>query len=175
MHPPGRSYPRPSAPRPASGAHRLTTPGHAARVSVLRFALAGLIAGTMNGAVFAQSNNLPPLDSPLPDTGMVALRLLSALALVLALFLGGVWCFRHWQRLFLLKGKSPKMNILEVRALGHRHALYVVGYEQQRLLLATSPTGVSLISHLPPSEESTAPAVTVSFTDALRQVLSRKT
>lgn len=118
---------------------------------------------------------MPPLDPALPDTGLAALRLLGALALVLGLFFAGVWGFRNWQRVFVLKGKSPKMNILEVRALGHRHALYVVGYEQQRLLLATSPAGVALISHLPPAEGPVPDNVPVSFTDALRQVLSRKT
>jgi hypothetical protein len=51
----------------------------------------------------------------------------------------------------------------------------VVGYEQQRLLLGSTPAGISFISHLPPCElqEAEAPAP-VSFTDVLRQVLVKK-
>ena len=51
-----------------------------------------------------------------------------ALALVW-LFLGGVWLFRNWQRLVIQRGRAPKLNVLEIRSLGGRQALYVVGYE----------------------------------------------
>ena len=90
--------------------------------------------------------------SALPEAGFSVVRVLGALVLVLALFLGGVWVFKLLQQLFLQKGRLAKLNVLEVRSLGNRHALYVVGYEQQRMMLAASPSGVTLISHLPSAD-----------------------
>ena len=84
-----------------------------------------------------------------PDISFSVLRVFGALALVFALFLGAVWLFRNWQRLTLNRGRPSKLNVLEVRALGQRHAIYVIGYQQQRVLLGTSPAGVALLSHLP--------------------------
>ena len=55
------------------------------------------------------------------------LRLFGALAIVLALFLGGVWAFRNWHRLGQARS-SQHLRILESRSLGGRHALHVVGY-----------------------------------------------
>ena len=97
---------------------------------------------------------------------------MGSLVFVLALFLAGVWCFRNWQRLAPYKSTSPKLNILEVKSLGHRHALYLVGYEQQRILLASSPTGVTLITHLPEADAGEAPSPVPSFAQTLRQALT---
>jgi flagellar biogenesis protein FliO len=99
-----------------------------------------------------------------------------ALALVLGLFLGGVWLFRNWQRLTTRTGQAPRLNLLEVRPLGGRHALYVIGYEQERMLLASSPTGVTFLSHLPPGVPAaeTPSAAPASFTTALTQALKGK-
>jgi flagellar biogenesis protein FliO len=113
-----------------------------------------------------------------PDMAVSVLRMGGALVLVVALFLGGVWLFKNWQRLGLRRGALPKLNVLEVKSLGQRQAVYVVGYEQQRLLLASSPAGIVLLSHLPEAvaeQEQTAPAATrLSFADAFQQVLARK-
>jgi len=50
----------------------------------------------------------------------------------------------------------------------------VVGYQQQRMLLASSPAGVTLVSHLPAADEEKAPApIKMSFADAFQQVLTR--
>lgn len=109
--------------------------------------------------------------------GASMVRVFGALALVVALFLGGVWLFRNWQRLALRNGAAPKLNVFEVRSLGQRQALYVVGYEQQRMLIASSATGITLVSHLPDAEEA-IPAVSagkMGFAEALQQVLARKT
>ena len=116
---------------------------------------------------------------PLPDASVSLIRVLGALALVLGLFLGGVWLFKNWQRLALQRGQQPKLNILETRSLGARQAVFVVAYEKQRFLVATSPAGVNLLSHLPdaeisegePAEKSSAP---MPFAQALAQVLKRK-
>ena len=113
----------------------------------------------------------------LPDTGASVLRVFGALILVVGIFLGGVWLFRNWQRFTVQKGARPRLNVLEARSLGQRQSLYVVGYLQQRMLVAATPTGITLLSHLPSEETSEvpAPAVTrISFTDAFQQVLARK-
>ncbi len=115
--------------------------------------------------------------SGLPDAGGSVLRVFGALVLVIAIFLGGVWMFRNWQRLSIRKGGAPRLNVVEVRSLGQRHALYVVGYDQQRMLLASSPAGVTLVSHLPAAEESEAPqaaAPQAGFAEAFQQILQRK-
>jgi flagellar biogenesis protein FliO len=103
------------------------------------------------------------------------LRMGGALALVIAMFLGGVWLYKNWQRLGLRRGAVPKLNVLEVKSLGQRQAIYVVAYEQQRLLLASSPAGIALLSHLPEAAaEEAAPITRLSFADAFQQVLARK-
>jgi len=111
----------------------------------------------------------------LPEVGPSVLRILGALALVIGIFLGGVWLFRNWQRLTLQRGRRPKLNVIETRPLGGRQALYVVGYEQGRFLIASSPSGVSLLSHLPdavadeaPADENTSPAFPVMLARMLK-------
>ncbi len=124
--------------------------------------------------------SFPPVSvSPaLPDVGTSLVRVMGGLALVLSLFLGGVWLFRNWQRLMVQRGRAPKLNVLEVRALGGRQSIYVVAYEQERFLLSSSPNGVNFLSHLPASEESATekpPTLpTPSFAQALKQVLGGK-
>ena len=121
--------------------------------------------------------NLPAMSSALPDLGTSLLRVVGALVVVIALFLAGVWLFKNWQRLALRRGAAPRLNVLEVRSLGQRQALYVVAYEQQRLLIASSSAGVTLLSHLPAGERepaAAAPAPKISFAEAFQQVLARK-
>lgn len=116
----------------------------------------------------------PPAASP-TETGAAALRVLGGLVFVLALFLGGVWLLRNWQRVAAQHGHAPKLGILEVKSLGNRNALYVISYEQQRLLLASSTTGVTLVSHLPNAEPGeTATPAPRGFAEALQQVLTRR-
>lgn len=136
-----------------------------------------LLLGTAKAV--GDATNVAALSSSLPDTGLSLLRVMGSLALVLGIFLGGVWLFRNWQRLAIQKGRAPKLNILEARSLGQRHALYVIGFEDQRFLIASSPTGVNLLSHLPngealPADNSTAPATPVSFGQVLNQLLVRR-
>ena len=127
--------------------------------------------------VAAQSTNSVALPPALPDMGLSLLRVLGALAIVLAVFLGGVWLFRNWQRLVIQRGRTPRLNVLEVRSLGGRHALYVVGYEQERFLVAASPAGVNLVSHLqsvteePPDRKDAGPA---PFAQTLARMLKSK-
>ena len=117
-----------------------------------------------------------PQTSPLPDAGASAFRVCGAFFVVVAFFLGGVWLFRNWQRLTVQKGGGARLSLLEVKSLGQRQAIYVVGYQQQRMLLASSPAGVTLLSHLPEAgeAETAAPAANLSFAEAFQHVLSRR-
>ena len=129
--------------------------------------------------LFADTNSLPVAAPAFPDTGVSLLRVTGALVLVLGLFLCGAWLFKNWQRLAIQRGQQPKLNVLETRSLGARQAIFVVGYEHQRFLVATSAAGVNLLSHLPDAEPGeTAPAEKpggpMSFGQALTQVLKRK-
>jgi flagellar biogenesis protein FliO len=121
-----------------------------------------------------------PSTADLPSSTSVVfslVRVLGALGLVFAVFFGGLWVFRNWQRFTVRNGQPAKLNVIEVKSLGPRHALYVVGYEQQRILIASSPTGVSMLTNLPASELDAAEAATVprpTFAESLRQALHRK-
>ena len=129
----------------------------------------------------ADTNSVALTAPPMPDAAVSLFRVMGALALVLGLFLCGVWLFKNWQRLAVQRGRQPKLNILESRSLGARQAVFVVGYEQQRFLVATSPAGVNLLSHLPEAEvepDGAQPVATaagpMSFGQALSAVLKRK-
>jgi flagellar biogenesis protein FliO len=151
------------------------------------------IAGLMTNSVASPVTNLitnpvtnlvtnsfaPLMTASSPDAGLSFIRVLGALALVIGLFLGGVWLFKNWQRLAVQRGRAPKLNIFETRSLGNRHAVFVVGYESERFLIASSPTGVNLLSHLPVAVETETAATETnspapSFAQALAQVLKRK-
>jgi len=143
-----------------------------------KFFFAALACGAA-GNLFAQGTNSIAAPLPLPDAGGSVLRVIGSLALVLGLFLGGVWLFKNWQRLGLKHGQQPKLNILESRSLGARQGVCVLAYEKQRFLVATSPAGVSLLSHLPDAEADEAeasdkPSGPMPFAQALAQVLKRK-
>ena len=143
----------------------------------LLLSIALFVFATEGFAQTSSTNTVPQLSSAMPDVGFSVLRVFGALALVIALFLGGIWLWRNWQRFMVRKNGAPKLNVLEVKSIGQRQALLVVAYEQQRMLLASSSGGVTLVSHLPAGEheEATeAPAPRVSFAEAFQQVLSRK-
>ena len=124
--------------------------------------------------------NFPGISSPIgsatPDFGSSLLRVGGALILVIGLFFIGIWFLKNWRRFVRPSGPAPKLNVLEVKSLGQRQAIYVVGYEQQRLLLASSPAGVALLSHLPAAAEGeVAPAApTINFAAVLQEALGRK-
>jgi flagellar biogenesis protein FliO len=106
---------------------------------------------------------------PSSDAGLSFVRVLGALALVIGLFLGGVWLFKNWQRL----------AVRRTRSLGNRHAVFVIGYEYERFLIASSPAGISLLSHLPAANEVETPTnennpATLSFAQALAKALKGK-
>ena len=142
---------------------------------------------TIGPACLGQSTNALTLHTDLPDVGPSLVRALAALAVVLAIFFGGVWLFRNGQRMAWRKNGSPKLAVLESRSLGNRHALHVVGYEGQRMLVASSPGGINLLSQLPSGHEINgsngsngatngvrAAVPTLSFAESLQQLLRRK-
>lgn len=106
----------------------------------------------------AVTNTSPALAADLPDMGASVLRLFGSLALVLALFFGGVYLFRNWQRLALHKGTGSHLRVQEVKPLGHRQALYLVQCDRQRLLLASSPQGIQFITHVEDAREEPSAA-----------------
>ncbi len=115
--------------------------------------------------------------SSLPDAAGSVARMLAALAFVLALFFGGVWLFRNWQRISRVRRRT-RLRVIEAQSLGPRQALYVVGYEQQRFMIAASPSGIALVAKLPEAtaaeetaETATAPA---SFALLLQNALGKK-
>ena len=138
------------------------------------FILNSSFAETTNSAATVSFS--PSLSAP--EIGVSLLRVTGALALVIGIFLAGVWLLRNWQRLALQRGRAPKLNVLEIRSLGGRQAIYVVGYEQERFLLASSPAGVNFLTHLPGAgnaDESTTEAKpNIPFSQALAQVLKGK-
>ena len=165
------------------GASRQWFPQSQWRNRLGRPAIAGLTAVvlmTISASAESLSNtDVSGLPSALPDAGASVFRVFGALILVIAIFLGGVWLFRNWQRFTQKKDGGARLNLIEVKSLGQRQTLYVVGYQQQRMLLASSTAGVTLVTHLPAAEEAgseaeAAPAPRMSFAEAFQQVLSRK-
>lgn len=140
--------------------------GHAALAS-------WLAAGSLAAAQTA--TNLAAQVPALPDVGGSVVRVIGALALVLAVFFGGVWGLKNWQRFSRSKGRQSNLSVLEVRALDNRNALHVVGYDRQRMLVGVSPAGITLLSHLPDAGEAEAgPPAPASFNAALHQAVTRK-
>ena len=88
---------------------------------------------------------------------------------------GGIWLTRNWRRLARGAVRSPELRIIECRSLGGRQALWIVGYRRQRLLVGSSPAGITLVSELPDAsadEPLATPAP--DFAEAFRQVLGRR-
>lgn len=134
----------------------------------------------LEGATNLLSNssltNWNGIESPLPGAGVSVLRVIGALILVLGLFGLAIWLIRNSQRLGFRLGPQPKLRVLEARSLSYRHSMYVVAYEQQRFLVGTSPGDISLLSELPPAENTAGSPASppASFADALRHILHGK-
>ncbi|MCI0535284.1 MAG: flagellar biosynthetic protein FliO [Verrucomicrobiales bacterium] len=140
-----------------------------------------LIPATVLLASAASVLGETPLAQPGPVTAgsiiLSSVRMIGALALVFALFAGALWLFKNWQRFAGRTGPTAKLNVLEVKSLGHRQAIYVVGYEQQRLLLAASPTGITMLTSLPSADHEAAETGVIpqpNFTDLFVRALKGK-
>jgi len=138
-----------------------------------RWVAGGVLLGCHSVLAAAAESSPPRMDTP--SLTFSFFRVVGALAVVVALLLGGVWLFRNWQRLAVPRGRAPKLNVLEYRSLGPRHALYVIGYEQQRFLLSCGPTGVTMLTALPvatATEADLGPAAPANFAETLAKALS---
>ena len=108
-----------------------------------------------------------------------AVRMLGSLVLVLGLLFAAIWLLKRWRGLGVSGGRTPKIRIVETRSLAQRQTLYLVTCEGQRLLIAGSPMGVSLVTQLPAQPVEEAPdalpsSSAVHFVEALNAALGRK-
>jgi flagellar biogenesis protein FliO len=115
-------------------------------------------------------------NAAVPSMGVAVFRMVGSLALVIGLFFAGAWLFRNMHRFKAGNTNLRKLQVLEGKSLGPRQALYVVAYEEQRLLIGASAQGLTLLTHLPEGEvQPTAErAASVPFGEALMQALGRK-
>jgi hypothetical protein len=82
---------------------------------VIAIALAGF-APEARAAVGPEAS--VPLTAPEPPGLAASLtRVFGAMLLVLALFLGGVWLARNWQRVALQRSGMSRLKVLEARSL----------------------------------------------------------
>ena len=86
--------------------------------------------------------------APLPDATGSVFRVLAALAVVMAVFVGMLWVIRNWQNLLAKRNGSPKLVIEEARAIGNRSTLYLIAHADRTLLIASSPQGVHFLADL---------------------------
>jgi flagellar biogenesis protein FliO len=140
----------------------------------------GQVSNTVVGSsTNSATNQLGGVGTGLSSSSDIAgsiVRMLGALAIVFAVFFLGVWLFRNWQVILRQRGTAPKLKVLEVKSLGTRQTLFVVGYERQRFLISSSTAGIALVTELPEAgEEPPQPAGTPPpFAEALLKVMSRK-
>ena len=127
--------------------------------------------------VFGETTSPATADGLAVSPLAALLRVLGALAIVLAVFGAMVWAFKNWQRFFGQNTATAKLRVLEVKFLGQRQALYVASYEEQRLLLAACPNGITLLAKLPPGpalNDVNTPKAQASRWPALGQRLLRQ-
>ena len=116
------------------------------------------------------------------------LRLGGSLLIVLGVLLAVVWLLRQWQRIAAKTGPLASLRLIESLSLGSKQALYLVECEGQRMLLGSSPAGLSLLSSIPqtssspptptPTPNPTAnggPSISTSFADTLIRAITRAT
>jgi flagellar biosynthetic protein FliO len=157
-------------------------------VQFVCLALLGVAASAADGTNAVLLSAAPGLDSPAAptpgfDAGESFVRVFGALMVVLAIFFGAVWFYRNWQRVIRRSQGGVRLNVMEVRSLGNKQSLVVIGYGPQRMLLGATPSGISMLTHLPAEEAAEAsqdvaapalPPASPSFMEALRQVVARK-
>jgi flagellar biogenesis protein FliO len=136
-----------------------------------------LAAAAVAGDAVASTNAAVSIGSAGQSAAVSVFRMFGALCIVLALFFGGTWLFRNWARFNPVRASQRKLQVFETKTLGTRQGLYVIGYEQQRFLIGTTPQGMVLLSQLPDGEvltTDTSRIVPLPFTEALKQALGRK-
>lgn len=145
------------------------------RLFLIHFAVLTLLLLSVHGVSAAEA--LTPVTPAGPSLTVTLLRLIGSLAVVFGLFLGGIWLLKRAPMMVGKRGDNRKLQVVEVRPLAQRQALYVIGYEQQRFLLASTPAGVSLLTVLPnasATEATPAQPAGGNFTDALLQAIQKQ-
>lgn len=82
------------------------------------------------------------------------LRMLGAFIFVIAIFLVFTWFFKNKNGIFGLQHRKGALKIIEVKHIGSRQALIVVGYGKERILVGATANNISFISKLPDEKES---------------------
>ena len=119
-----------------------------------------------------------PISAP-PSVGASVFRMIGGLFVVISVLMIGAWAFRNRERFVGNRIRESKLRVLESRSLGARHSICVVAYDHQRILLSTSPTGVSMLTHLPDASleeiqaEAKSPALP-TFSEAFMQALASR-
>jgi len=102
-----------------------------------------------------------------PNAGPSGWRALGSMVLVLGLCGGGLWAFRKWGANKLPGSGGTRLKVEETLALGDRRFVSILKVDDERFLIALSPTAVTLMTRLD-NVESGGPAL---FSEALdRQV-----
>jgi flagellar biosynthetic protein FliO len=143
---------------------------------LLTFSFPLLAALCCVSCLAADTQTVKPFVAP-SSIGVAVFRMIGSLAFVVALFFGGAWLFRNMHRFRQPGSPQRKLQVLEAKSLGTRQAIYVVAFEQQRLLIGSTAQGLTLLTHLPDGAaqaEAEASIVPVSFGEALLQALGRK-
>jgi len=117
-----------------------------------------------------------PIEFSGPSLTVSLLRLVGGMVFIFALLFGGLWLVRNSRRLVSPNARAPRLSVLEMKSLGQRQALYVIGYEQQRMLVASSPAGFVLLANLPQADPAEAGQAQASpnFAEALIHAITRK-
>jgi flagellar biogenesis protein FliO len=102
--------------------------------------------GTTN-SLEADAGNSKPQENVQPV--IAAFRVVFSLAAVLGIFYGGVWLYRNRFSGQATGQLGNRLRVLESRYLGNRQGIHVVTYSGKRILIGTSPTGISKVSDLP--------------------------
>lgn len=149
--------------KPARHTRRLMSPPLSVpawiRPGVFRFGIWSLWVWRAGRLAAAEGSGESGVDSmPVPEIGPSLVRVVGALVMVLGLFLAGVWLYRRWQSLPTSPHRRSLLQVVEAKSLGNRQTLLVVGYHDQRFLLATSPAGIAYLTALPAQRETEEPA-----------------
>ncbi|MBM3832086.1 MAG: FliO/MopB family protein [Verrucomicrobia bacterium] len=135
------------------------------------------IAIAVRAAGVTGTNAPPALSAPSDNILEMLLRITGAFCLVIAIFIFGVWFFKRSRLFSLYQGGHAQLKVLETRSLGYRNTLLVIGYSQQRFLIAVSATGVNLLCPLPDAgaaEAGSIPQPQSSFSQQLNALPERK-
>ena len=96
------------------------------------------------------SNSLGSFDSKAPSPGLDELgRMMGYILLFGAVAVAGFYFLKNGFAFNLNRSNEPKkLQVLEMRSLGNRQFLLVVGYEEQRFLLGVTPGKIDYLCTL---------------------------